>query len=420
MLAPRVVILGSGFAGLETAFLLRSKLDKVDLDVTVVSDRDEFLFKPNTIYLPFGSAESDLHVSLRKAYAYKSIRHRIGTVEGIDAERGVVHTRDGVPIHYDKLVIATGAAMSPDEIPGLREHAQQVWTPGQMHQLGERLQWIAQNAPHGHVQKVLFLVPPGNKCAGPLYEIAFMLDTWLRRKDVRHQVEITFTTYEQSFIQAFGPKLHELVTEEFATRQITGHTGVAPGKVGETEVAYTDGSTQEYDVLIAFPPYVSAVRYEGLPQDDRGFLTCEPETRAVVGYPDIFAPGDSGDFPVKQAFLALLQADAVARKIIGDVTHTTTTQLFEPTSMCVMEMFDKATFAQVPLRLTGDPDSPVAVDFDAAADYRVGTSRTWRLGKKTLGLYLPLRFRHGLPFHAGAGWRAMEAGLRAGARLLAR
>src|SRR6185295_11499324 len=128
---------------------------------------------------------------------------------------------------------------------------------------------------------------------------------------------------EQSFVQAFGPKLHELVTEEFATRGITGHTGVAPSKIGETDVLYTDGSTREFDALVAFPPYVAAVRYDGLPQDDRGFLICEPETRAVVGHPEIFAPGDSGDFPVKQAFLALLQADAVASQIIADITHTT-------------------------------------------------------------------------------------------------
>jgi sulfide:quinone oxidoreductase len=419
MLAPRVVILGSGFAGLETAFLLRSKLDKVDVDITVVSDRDDFLFKPNTIYLPFGAAEKPLHVPLRKAFRNHDIHHRIGQIKDIDVGRGVVHAGQGTPIHYDKLVIATGATMNPDEVPGLREHAQTIWTPAKMHQLGEQLQWVAQNARHGHPQKVLFLVPPGNKCAGPLYEMVFMLDTWLREKDVRHQVEITFTTYEQSFIQAFGPKLHEVAMEEFATRGITGVTGVVPDKVSETEVAYTDGTTREYDVLVAFPPYVAAVRYEGLPTDHRGFLTCEPETRAVVGHPEIFAPGDAGDFPVKQAFLALLQADAVATKIAADITGRAPGKLFEPTSMCVMEMFDKATFAQVPLRLTDDPDSPVAVDLEAAGEYRVGTSATWRLGKKALGIYLPMRFRHGLPFHAGTGWKVMETGLRAGARLLA-
>nr|WP_042178600.1 FAD-dependent oxidoreductase [Kibdelosporangium sp. MJ126-NF4]CEL13285.1 Sulfide-quinone reductase [Kibdelosporangium sp. MJ126-NF4]CTQ98976.1 Sulfide-quinone reductase [Kibdelosporangium sp. MJ126-NF4] len=419
MPAPRVVILGSGFAGLETAFLLRTKLDKVDAAITVVSDRDDFLFKPNTIYLPFGAAEKPLHVPLRKAFDYQSIHHRIGRVDGIDATRGVVHTGRGLPIHYDKLVIATGAGMAVDEIPGLRDHGRQIWTPGQMHQLGEDLQWVAQNARHGHPQKVLFLVPPGNKCAGPLYEIAFMLDTWLRRKDVRHQVEITFTTYEQSFVQAFGPKLHEVVTEEFATRSITGHTAITPDKVTETDVAYSDGATREFDVLITFPPYVAGMRYDGLPADDRGFLTCEPETRAVVGHPEIFAPGDAGDFPVKQAFLALLQADAVANKIVADITNHAPQGLFEPTSMCVMEMFDKATFAQVPLRLTDDPASPVTVDLDVAGEYRVGTGATWRLGKKVLGLYLPHRFRHGKPFHAGNGWRVMGAGLHVGSRLLA-
>ncbi|MBP2328780.1 NADH dehydrogenase FAD-containing subunit [Kibdelosporangium banguiense] len=419
MLAPRVVILGSGFAGLETAFLLRSKLDKADVDITVVSDRDDFLFKPNMIYLPFGAAEKPLHVPLQKAFFNHDIHHRIGHVENVHAERSVVHTSRGLPIHYDKLVIATGAAMNPDEIPGLREFARTIWAPGQMHKLGEDLQWVAQHARHGRHQNVLFLVPPGNKCAGPLYEIAFMLDIWLHRKGVRHQIDITFTTCEPAFIQAFGPKVRDVVVEEFAIRRITGHTGVAPEKVTETEVVYTDGETRQFDLLISFPPYIAAKRYEGLPADDRGFLTCEPETRAVVGHPDIFAPGDAGDFPVKQAFLALLQADAVASKITADITGRTPQRLFEPTSMCVMEMLDRATFAQVPLRLTDDPDRPVTVDLDSVSEYRVGTGATWRLGKKALGTYLPARFRHGLPFHAGAGWRVMETGLRAGARLLA-
>ena len=49
---PHVVVLGGGFAGLETAFQLRHRLqDKVNL--TLVSDRGYFVFRPNTIYIPF-------------------------------------------------------------------------------------------------------------------------------------------------------------------------------------------------------------------------------------------------------------------------------------------------------------------------------------------------------------------------------
>jgi hypothetical protein len=34
--------------------------------------------------------------------------------------------------------------------------------------------------------------------------------------------------------------------------------------------------------------------------------------------------------------------------------------------------------------------------------------------------YLPLRFRAGRPFHAGAPWRAMEVGLKGMSKTLAR
>jgi hypothetical protein len=93
---------------------------------------------------------------------------------------------------------------------------------------------------------------------------------------------------------------------------------------------------------------------------------------------------------------------------------------FDPVSMCVMEEFDKATFAQVPLVVTGDPAHPVAVRPDADGAYRVGVSPAWRLGKKLLGLYLPYRFNAGQPFHAGLPWKAMDAGLKGMSAVLAR
>ncbi|HZE39036.1 MAG TPA: hypothetical protein VE172_09530, partial [Stackebrandtia sp.] len=92
---------------------------------------------------------------------------------------------------------------------------------------------------------------------------------------------------------------------------------------------------------------------------------------------------------------------------------------FDPVSMCVMEMFDKATFAQVPLTATGDPDHPVRVRDNAESDYRVGVSPLWRLGKSSLGIYLPWRFRAGRPFHGGQGWRAMSIALAGMSRVLA-
>ena len=415
---PRVVVLGGGFAGLESAFLLRSKLgDRVD--ITLVSDKDEFLFKPNTIYIPFGGSVESLLIPLDTPAGKRQIRRVSGSFESLDKEQRTIRV-GGQELPYDYLVLATGAGMSPEEVPGLADHAETIWTPEEMSALGDRLDDLVERSSDGARRKLLFLVPQNNKCAGPLYEIVLMVDTWLRRKHVRDRFDLVWASYEPTYIAAFGPKLHDVVVEEFDERGIEGHTSWRVSAVDETGVDFEDGQRLEYDLLVAFPPYVAAVRYEGLAQDERGFLQTELGSRRVAGEDRIYAPGDAGDFPVKQAFLAFLQADATAEDIAARIEGREPAFAFDPVSMCVMEEFDKATFAQVPLRVTGDPAHPVEVRPDANGAYRVGTSRAWRLGKKMLGLYLPLRFRAGKPFHAGAPWRAMEVGLSAMSSTLAR
>lgn len=415
---PRITILGAGFAGLETAFLLRMRLrDRADL--TIVSEREAFTFRPNTIYVPFGADPADLVVDLAKPFRRRHVNFVEGRVEAVDPKAREVRLAGGQGVPYDKLVIATGADMRPEEIPGLGEHAATIWTPASMLGVRERFERVRDEARDGRRGRVLFLIPPNNKCAGPLYEIVMMFETWLRRSGVREHVEITWSTSEQSYIQAFGPRLHDLVSEEFEQRGIEGHTSEAVTEVAPGEVAYADGSSREFDQLIAFPPYISSVRYEALPGDDRGFLRTDAATRQVAGHPDIYAPGDAGDFPVKQAFLAFLQADTVAEHIAAEAGSHPFEQPFDPVSMCIMEMFDKATFAQVPLQLTGDPERPVTVRAGADGDYKVGTGSTWRLGKKMLGATVPMRFHAGEPFHAGLAWQMMEVGLKGMSSVLA-
>ncbi|MFE5587582.1 NAD(P)/FAD-dependent oxidoreductase [Kitasatospora sp. NPDC056531] len=417
---PHVLVVGGGFAGLETAFSLRYLLgDRVRL--TLAADREDFLFKPNTIYLPFGADEARLHIPLPDPLFRRHIAFHQGSVTEIDPYALAVELTDGTRLRGDFLVLATGAAMRPQEIPGLPEHAQSVWTPTQMRSLGRRFEELKEDLQAGQRRRVLFLVPPNNKCAGPLYEIALMLDTRLRRAKLRPLVHLTWTTYESGYIQAFGSRLHQVVEHEFTARGIEGHTSAVVDKVGDAEVRYADGSVRPFDLLVAFPPYVAAVDYSGLPRDDRGFLRTLTVTRQVHGHPQVYAPGDAGDFPVKQAFLALLQAHAVAEHIttVVDPELLARPRPFVPLSMCVMEMLDKATFAQVPLEETGDPNRPVRVAADAGDHYRVGTSPLWRLGKKAIGLYLPVRFRAGRPFHSGRPWRAMELALDGMSRTLA-
>lgn len=415
---PRVVVLGGGFGGLESLFYLKHKLgDRAEL--TLISEQPKFLFKPNTIYIPFGQDPAKFEVDLVRPLRRQSIAFLPGTVEHVDADRRSVRTTGG-DVDYDYLVIATGAKMRSTEIPGLAEHAITVWTPEDMLRLRERIEGAIERAKGGGRTRFLFLVPPNNKCAGPLYEMVLMLDTHLRKAGCRDQVDLVYATKEEAFIEAFGPRLNTVIVDEFRERNIEGHTGYVVTGVEPGVTQFQNGERLEYDVLVSFPPYVASTAYAQLPTDNRGFLQVENDSRRIRGQDRMFAVGDAANFPIKQAFLALLQGDAAGDHLAAEILGSKPEVDFEPMSMCVMEELNKATFAQVPLKYTDDPDKPIVVDTEDTDHYKVGVSPLWRMGKKVLGLYLPWRFGHGKPFHAGFAWDAMDLGLKVMSKLLAK
>jgi len=101
--------------------------------------------------------------------------------------------------------------------------------------------------------------------------------------------------------------------------------------------------------------------------------TRDDYTRAFEAQARTFAQALMEDVPPLLAS-AFLQADATADHIAAEVSGRPFRAPFDSMSMCIMEMFDKAAFAQVPVELTGDPDRPVRVRPDAGDDYKVGVS----------------------------------------------
>jgi sulfide:quinone oxidoreductase len=418
---PRVVVLGGGFAGLEAAFHLRHLLgDRIGL--TIVNEHDYFVFKPNMIYIPFGESPEKFKVPIGPAARRKQIDFIVGRALDIDHVHKTVTTSDGLVLAFDYLVVATGASMRPEEIPGLGEHSLTPWTPREMVRMRHGLERLVDDARSGERQKLLFLVPPNNMWSSPLYELVLMTDTWLTEQGARGNVDITWSTYEQGYVQAFGPRMDEVVASEFEQRGIRGHKGVVVASVEAGAVRYQGSESLHYDLLVSFPPHVPKETFAGLPVDSRGFVAADPESRRVSGSDSIFAIGDAADYPIKQAYLALLQGDTAAAHIASEISGQPVPPeaKFEPTSVCILEELDKAAFAQVPLLLTGDEAVPVVVETDDEARYRVGVSPLWRAGKKFVGLYLPWRFGSGEPFNAGFTSGAMDIGLKVASKLMAR
>jgi sulfide:quinone oxidoreductase len=407
--APVIVVVGGGMGGVETTAGLVNRLgDRAK--VVLVSETDELALRPFFIYPPFShifKRRRMTHLGLRRAAASRGVEFQEWHVNEIDPAAGVIRS-DGRQQPYDYLILATGAGMQPADVPGMLEHSETIWGFQDSLRLAKAVEQMIDRAKRGERQHVLFNVPENNKCAGPLYEMVFMLETYLRRKKVRDRFRITWTTFEKSFIAAFGPKLDERTTQEFNERDIEAHREKRIERIEPQRAFYKDGTAIEFDWMISFPPYIAHTRFDSLPTDERGFIHADPDNWKVQGMENIYVVGDGGDFPVKQAFLALGMAGTVAHNVAGEIMGAAGHETFDPLSMCIMEQLDSGLYAQVPLQLTGDPTRAVEVPEQRWNDYIVRGSRLWQMGKWGMYMMLALQMGRLKTFHEGPLWSAME------------
>src|SRR5687768_8898629 len=120
----RVVVLGGGFAGVETVTALEKLLrGRTDVEITLVSDRNYLLFTP---LLPQvgSSLVEPRHIiqPIRDLRGSRAFRFRRDRVLSIDFDRRRVIMAEGT-LEYDRLVIAMGGVTPTFGIPGVEEHA---------------------------------------------------------------------------------------------------------------------------------------------------------------------------------------------------------------------------------------------------------------------------------------------------------
>lgn len=129
-MAERVVVVGAGFAGLETVKrlekVLRHEIGNGSVEVVLVAPNDYMLYLPLLPQVAAGvitaqSVTVPLPRAVRRA-------HRLpGTVVGVDLERKVCVVRkisgEEIDLPYDRLVLAPGSVTRQFDIPGLEEHA---------------------------------------------------------------------------------------------------------------------------------------------------------------------------------------------------------------------------------------------------------------------------------------------------------
>jgi NADH:quinone reductase (non-electrogenic) len=129
-LAPRILILGGGFAGVTAAIELAKRCaGALPVRITLLSHQDFFLFTPMLAEAARGAVESrHIVYPIRPLCGKHGIEFGEMVVEHVDlARRRVIvrHSRSNArqAIHYDKLVLGLGAAPNVAMVPGAAEHA---------------------------------------------------------------------------------------------------------------------------------------------------------------------------------------------------------------------------------------------------------------------------------------------------------
>ena len=108
--APRVVIVGCGFGGLEAARALRH----APVDVTIVDRTNHHLFQP-LLYQVATAGLSAPAIAAPVRHLFRSqanVTSLLGEVVAVDAAARQVVLRDGATLHYDHLVVAAGGSHS--------------------------------------------------------------------------------------------------------------------------------------------------------------------------------------------------------------------------------------------------------------------------------------------------------------------
>jgi NADH dehydrogenase len=105
---PHVVIVGAGFGGLEAA----KALGQLPVEVTVIDQNNFHLFQPMLYQVATaGLAPSDIATAIREVLReQQNTGVLMARVVGVDVEEQQVLLQDDKAMHYDYLILATGAS----------------------------------------------------------------------------------------------------------------------------------------------------------------------------------------------------------------------------------------------------------------------------------------------------------------------
>ncbi len=345
----KVLVLGGGFAGVEAAIYLK----KQDLDVTLVSDRDYFYIYPTSIWIPTGEAtQEDVSVPLDKLAMKHGFQLIIDPVQQVEAEAKKVTLESGRILEgYSYIVVALG--QDKIQLKGMEHTLSICGKPEEATELYERLDTLIQKG-KGKIAMGFGGNPKDTSAVrgGPAFEVLFNVDTYLKKKGVRDNFELTFFAPMAKPGQKMGEKALVMMDKMFKMTNIQKKVGTKITHFEEDGICFEDGTTLESDLTM----FISAgtghhiLKASGLPLSDAGYVVTN-EYNEIEGFNGIYAIGDSAslmgpEWRAKQGHVAEVMAKNVAYNIMNSIQNIDSRRSYTDhlNILCVMDTGNGAAF----------------------------------------------------------------------------
>lgn len=344
-MAKELLIVGAGSGGLilsnTVARKLTAEIRRGEINVTLLGDRDEYIYQPGFLYVIFDLMRPiDLVRKVRDLIA-PGIRFVHDRAEQVDPANRTVRTQGGKRLTYDYLVLATGSDINPAEVPGLAEGGHWFYTLEGALRMREELHRFRGG-------KVVVSAGIPHKCPVAPLEFTFMFDDWCREKAIRNQTEITYTfpLNRAHTIQAVA----DWVAQEFERRRITLETFFNMETVDpvKREITSMEGVTLPYDLLVAVPPHVGdrLGADSGLTEEYGNWLPTDRNTLQLGKHANIFVLGDAAALAVPKAgSVAHFEAEVLGENLISLLTGSEPPRRYHGKTFCFIETgLEQATY----------------------------------------------------------------------------
>lgn len=342
-----ILILGGGVGGLVAARELRALVPS-DYRIILVEREPVFVFQSSLLWLVTGDRSLDKISRPLARLERKGIEVVRGEIERIDAgQREAVV--DGRALKGDFLIIALGAELGSDQVPGLALGGHNLYSP----QGADALRRALDHFRGGRL--ALLTAAPGYKCPAAPYEAAMLLESWSRKRRIRERTQIDLYAAEPGPMPVAGIEVSNAVREIVLSKGIGYHPNHSIEHVDPEarRLSFTDGTEEGYDLLAYVPPHRAprVVREAGLVEE--GWIPVDRRTLSTR-FEGVYAVGDVTSIPLsagkplpKAGVFAHAQAEVVARNIAYRVMSKGHPVEFDGEGECFLESGDgRAGFAK--------------------------------------------------------------------------